>query len=230
MKKTVVMSLGGSLIIPEKINIPFLKEFRSVLLKNRTRYKFVVVCGGGKTARIYISGLDSDGIKNKQFFQGLLGISATRLNARFMTYFFGTDANRGIPHDMLEIEDMLKNNDIVFCGALRYAESETSDATSAKLARHFNTFFINMTNVPGLHDKNPLKYKNARFIPEITHSEFLKMASKEKFRPGQHFILDQKTAKIIEKYKITTYILGSSPLDLDNLLNNKHFIGTIIFS
>jgi uridylate kinase len=230
MKKIVVISLGGSIIIPDKINIKFLRNFKKTIIKNTDKYKFVIVCGGGNTARNYINGLNNEDIPEKEYYQGLLGISTTRLNARFMTYFFERDACQGIPHDMVEVENLLKKHDIIFCGALRYAGRETSDATSAKLAHHFNTFFINLTNVKGLYNKNPLEYKNAKFIPEISHKKFLKMALKEKFKPGQHFVLDQKAAKIIKKYKITSYILGSNVHDLDNLLNDKYFVGTIIFS
>ena len=105
MKKAIVISLGGSLIIPNKINIEFLNNFKKLLLKNKRKHKFVVVCGGGSTARIYIKGLENEKTKKKQYFQGLLGISTTRLNARFMTYFFGEDAYQGIPHDMKQIKN-----------------------------------------------------------------------------------------------------------------------------
>ncbi len=88
-KRVIVISLGGSLIIPNKIDVEFLNNFKKVLLKNKRKYKFVIVCGGGSTARTYIKGLEQQKTKKKQYFQGLLGISTTRLNARFMTYFFG---------------------------------------------------------------------------------------------------------------------------------------------
>ncbi len=228
MKKVVVISLGGSLIIPDKINIKLLEEFKKVLHKNKHKFKFIVICGGGKTARTYIEGLNKIGSKGKTYLQSLLGIAATRLNARFMTYFFGKESNTGMPNDMHEVENLLKFNDIVFCGALRYAKNQTSDATAAKLAKHFNTFFINLTNVSGLHDKNPLTNKNARFIPEISYKDFLKMAKKEKFKPGQHFPLDTSAAKIIKKNNIRTYILGPEMKNLDNLLNDSHFVGSVI--
>ncbi|MDD5193132.1 MAG: UMP kinase [Candidatus Nanoarchaeia archaeon] len=229
MKKIIVISLGGSLIVPDKIQVHLLQNFKNVLLKNTKKYKFVVVCGGGQTARTYIKGLEEENILKKEYLQGLLGIASTRLNARFMTYFFGREANQGMPNDMKDVENLLKIHDIVFCGALRYAPNETSDATSVKLARHFRTSFINLTNVSGLHDKNPLIYKNAKFIPEISHEEFYKLATQTKFKPGQHFILDQKAAKIIKKYKIPSYIIGPDLKNLDNLLNDRHFIGSVIF-
>jgi len=226
-KKIVVISLGGSLIVPDKINTEILERFKRVLSRHTTKYKFIVVCGGGKVARTYINGLESNNRK-KQYFQSLLGISITRTNARFMTYFFGRDANQGMPNDMKDVENLLKRNDVVFCGALRYGKHETSDGTAAKLAHHFNTDFINLTNVRGLYDKDPKKFRSAKFIPDISHKDFYKMAKKIEYKPGQHFILDQKAAKIIKKHKITTYILGPELKNLDNLLNGKHFIGTII--
>ncbi|MEK6859353.1 MAG: UMP kinase [Nanoarchaeota archaeon] len=227
-KKVIVISLGGSLIVPDKINLRVIEQFKKIILKNTGKYKFAVVCGGGNTARTYIHGLDYENIKNKEFFQGLLGIASTRLNARFMTYFFGNDANKGMPHDMIEVENMLEKHDVVFCGALRYADDETSDATCAKLARQFNSEFINLSDVSGLHDKNPKKFKNAKFIQEISHKDFLKMAKQIEFKPGQHFILDRKAAEIIKKYNITTYLIGDNMKNLDNLLNGRHFVGSII--
>ncbi len=228
MKKVIVISLGGSLIVPEKIDQVFLEEFKRTLIKNTKKYKFVVVCGGGNTARIYIKGLEGDKISKKEYLQSLLGVSTTRLNARFMTYFFGKDANKGIPHEMNQVENSLRKNKIVFCGALRYAKNQTSDATAAKLAHHFNSDFINLTNVSGLHDKNPNEFKNAKFISEISYKEFLKMVKKIDFKPGQHFVLDQTAAKIINKYKIKTFILGPNLKNLNNLFNGKHFVGSII--
>ncbi|MEK6926594.1 MAG: UMP kinase, partial [Nanoarchaeota archaeon] len=200
MKKVIVISLGGSLIVPGDIEIDFLKKFKEVVLKNMNKYKFVVVCGGGKVARTYINGLKNGG--ESRFFQSLVGIAVTRLNARFMTYLFGKEANEGIPQDMKHVEFLLNKNEIVFCGALRYAPNETSDGTSAKLANFFNADFINLTDVQGLYSKNPKKHRDAKFIPKISWKDFLKMANKEKFSPGQHFVLDQSAAKIILEKKV----------------------------
>jgi len=227
-KKVIVLSLGGSLIVPDQIDTKFLKKFKNTLLKNTKKHKFVVVCGGGSVARKYISGLQSENLSKKRFHQGLLGIASTRLNARFMTYFFGNDANKGIPHDMKQVKDMLIIYDVVFCGALRYAKDETSDGTSAKLANFLGTDFINLTDVQGLHDKNPKTYKDAKFIPEITWADFDKMAKAIKFTPGQHFVLDQTASTIIKKQKIKTYILGKDMKQLENLLQGKSFKGTFI--
>ena len=226
MKKVVVISLGGSLIVPNNINLELLLEFKRILNKHKSQYKFVVVTGGGSIARTYISALRNS--SKSEFLQSMAGIAVTRMNARFLTYFFGKDANEGIPHDMKHVSSLLKKNDVVFCGALRYAPNQTSDATSAKLANYFKCDFINLTLVSGLYDKNPLEHKDAKFIPKISWKDFDSMIRKIKFSPGQHFVLDQVASKTILKNKITTYILGKDLVELDQLLSQKKFRGTII--
>ncbi|MBI2630565.1 UMP kinase [Candidatus Pacearchaeota archaeon] len=225
-KRAIVISLGGSLIVPDSIDINFLEKFRQIIKKHENKYKFIIVCGGGSIARKYISALKDSA---KSFYlQSMSGIAVTRLNARFMTYFFGRDANEGIPHDMHQVKNLLKRHNVVFCGALRYAPNQTTDSTAAKLAHFFNTDFINLTLVSGLYSKNPLEHKDAKFIPKISWDEFEKITNKLDFKPGQHFVLDQKASKIIKKYRITTYILGKNLRDFDSLLSGKEFRGTII--
>jgi len=226
-KRVIVLSLGGSLIVPNEIDMNFLKKFRETIRKNEKKYKFIVVCGGGSIARKYINALKQD--NKSEFLQSMAGITITRVNARFMTYFFGKDADTGIPHDMKQIKNLLKKNDILFCGALRYAPNQTSDATALKLANYFKTDFINLTNVKGLYDQNPFDNKNAKFIQNATIEEFNKIVMSIPNKPGMHAPVDHIAMKIIKKHKIKTYILGKDMKNLDNLLNNKSFIGTTIY-
>jgi len=228
-KKIIVISLGGSLIIPKSgINMKFLNNFKQTIRKHTKKYKFVIVCGGGSVARIYIQALKRAG--KSDYLQSLAGIGITRINARFMSYFFNIDPEKGIPHDMTEIKNLLRKNNIIFCGALRYAKNQTSDATAAKLARYFNTIFINLTNVAGLYTSNPLVNKRAKFISKTSAKELYKRATAIKYSPGQHFVIDQYAAKIILNDKIQTYILGKNLKNLDNLLKNKKFKGTSIIN
>jgi len=226
MKKVIVLSLGGSLIIPDEIDTQYLKKLKKIILKKTGKYKFIIICGGGNIARKYINALNKAGINEK--LQSYSGISATRTNARFMNYLFNKDPKYGIPHTLETLEKDIKKQNVVFCGALEYKPRQTSDSTSAEIANHFNTVFINLTNVPGLYNKNPLKHKNAKFIPKISWKDFHKMAIRQGFKPGQHFVLDQTASKIIMENKIPTYILGEDLKQLQKFLNNKKFKGTII--
>jgi len=134
----------------------------------------------------------------------------------------------GIPHTLKTVKEYIKKRKIVFCGALEYKPNQTSDSTAVEIAEAFKTNFINLTNVQGLHDRNPFEYKDAKFIPEISWADFDKMANMEKFKPGQHFVLDQTASKMIKRHRITTYILGPKMTELDNLLNGRAFEGTVI--
>ncbi len=226
MKKTLVISLGGSLIVPDEINLKLLEKFKHILNRHKSNYKFVIVCGGGSIARKYIKALRKS--HKSEYLQSMAGISVTRLNARFLSYFFGKDANEGVPHDMNQVKNLLAKNDFVFCGALRYAPRQTSDSTAAKLANFLNCEFVNLTLVQGLFTANPLTHSQAKFIPEISWENFFNKTSRMKFKPGQHFVLDQEASRIILEKKIPTYILGKDLKDLDNFLSNKKFKGTII--
>ncbi|MCX8158827.1 MAG: UMP kinase [Candidatus Pacearchaeota archaeon] len=226
-KKVIVISLGGSLIVPEKINFNFLKKFRKELRKNYKKYKFVVVCGGGSIARKYISILKHDNKSTKE--ESLAGIRATRMNALLLMQLFGKEANDTLPLDMKQVKSNLAKNKVVFCGALRFTKNATSDTTAAKLAHFLKCDFINITNVKGLYTDNPFENPKAKFIPYETWKEFEKRALRRKYHAGQHFVLDQDASTIIRKYKIKTYIIGQDTRNITKILQGKKFVGTLIY-
>ncbi|MFH1048683.1 MAG: UMP kinase, partial [Patescibacteria group bacterium] len=94
--QTYVLSVGGSLIVPDEVDAEFLKKFRALVLKKiKEGDKFVIMCGGGKINSKYneaarkitaISDADLDWI----------GIYASRLNAQLMRALFGDLAHREI--------------------------------------------------------------------------------------------------------------------------------------
>ncbi len=225
--KKLVLSLGGSVIAPDDVDYKFLKKFKKTILKFTKKYKFIIVCGGGKTARRYIYSLKK--LKKDEKTQSIIGIEVTRLNARLLMHIFGTQANNHLPFNMKQVNNLLKKNNIVLCGGLRYANDETSDSTSAKLSSYFKTDFINITAVDGLFNKDPNKHKNAKLIQSISWNDFYKLANKTEFKPGQHFILDQNASKIIMENRIKTHIIGPSMRNFKRLLNNKSFRGTTIY-
>lgn len=230
-KQVVVISLGGSLIAPKEIDVEFLKNFRKTIKKHLSEKRFIIVCGGGATARKYIKALSGSEIKSKKNLrmQSLIGIASTRLNARFVSYFFGYEQKKGIPFTKRTLKKYLKKKGIVFCGALEYKPDQTSDSTAAELAKKYKTFFINITNVKGLYDKDPNKHKNAKLIKKISWKEFNKKTNKMDFKPGQNFVLDQTASEVILNNKIPTYIIGKDMKELDNLLQEKKdFEGTLV--
>lgn len=225
--KTIVLSLGGSIIVPDNVDIKFLEKFKKELRKHYNNYKFVIVCGGGSIARKYISALREDGAPEHE--QALAGIRATRMNAMLLMDIFGRkEANDALPKDIKDVENALRKNKVVICGALRFTPNSTSDGTAARIANNLKTDFINITNIKGLYDSNPAEDKNAKFIAKESWKDFESRALKMKFGAGQHFVLDQEAAIIIREHKIKTYIIGPNTNNLSSLLENKKFIGTTI--
>ncbi len=225
-KKVIVLSLGGSIIIPEKKHERFLLEFREVLKKKYKTHKFVLVCGGGSIARAYQHVLEEQHKSYKEL--SLAGIRATRMNAELVMQVFGKEANQELPKSMAKVKSELHKNNTVICGSLRYAPDETSDSTAAKLADYLNAEFINITNVAGLYTSDPRTNPRAKLIPHQTWEEFDKRAQAIRYKPGQHFVLDQKAAKRIKNKKIRTYIVGKDLKALDALLSGRKFKGTTI--
>jgi len=219
----IVISLGGSLINPGKVDYNFLKQFKKTISKLK-KHKIIIVTGGGKIAREYINTLRDEKLNEKVL--SLIGIKTTKLNAMLVSNFLNTHIL--IPDSLIDLGRMIKKNKVVVCGALGYKPNMTSDGTAADISRWWKAdMFINMTNVKGLYDKDPRKYKNAKFISKISFNDFLKRANKIKFKAGQHFVLDQTGARIITKYKIKTVILKGNK-NLENCIKGKKFIGTVI--
>ncbi|MBU2639998.1 MAG: hypothetical protein KKG75_04835, partial [Nanoarchaeota archaeon] len=153
----------------------------------------------------------------------LIGFKVTKINGLFLGNFLGVK----FAENLSDVKKYIKTNNLVVCGALKFNPNSTTDSTSSKVARAINAdVFVNITNVKGLFNKDP-KLKGAKFIPEISFKDFKKKANKLKYKAGQHFVLDQRSSKIIGKYKIKTVIIK----DIENLvkiINGEKFIGTTI--
>lgn len=223
MKKWVI-SLGGSQLIPNEVNTDFLKDFKEIIDSHPSQ-KFVVVTGGGTTARKYIKALKKLGKSTKT--QSESGIAITRFHASFLTKIFGKKANEKLPKNMKKVKNLLNKNQVVFCGALRYKPKNTSDGNAADLASYLKCPFINITNVSGLYTSNPKTNKKAKHIPKITWKKFYDKAKKIKYKAGQHFVLDQNAARTILEDKVPTYIIGELK-QLQNIIKDKKFKGTLI--
>lgn len=211
--------------MPDDVDYKFLSKFKKLIDSHKDK-KFVVVCGGGSSARRYILALKK--LKKNIKTQSMEGIAITRLHAGFMARFFGREANEDIvPTNMKKVKNLLKKNRVVFCGALRWKPNNTSDGNAAQLAAYLKAPFINLTNVKGLYSSDPRKNKSAKFISKISWKDFLKIVKKIKYEAGQHFVLDKVAATEISKSKTTCYIVGSLSA-MNSVIKEKRFVGTVI--
>ncbi len=226
MKKVIVFSLGGSLIVPESVDYKYLHKFKIFIKKLLKDYNVVIVTGGGKTARKYIEGLKKENVDD--YFYSLVGIMATKLNARLVAGLF--NIKEQIPNSLAEVKKQLNKNRITVCGALGVQPNMTSDGDAAQIAEYLKAeLFVNLTNVDGLFDKDPRKYKNSKLIKNISYKGFLNIVNKIKYEAGQHFVLDQSAAKIISRSKIKTLIINGKKLEnMTKFLERKEFLGTTV--
>ena len=95
-EEIIIISLGGSLIVPDDIDMLFLKDFRNIILSQiETGKKFIIITGGGKICRRYQDVAKE--IKNISHEDlDWLGIYATRFNASFLKTLFGDLAENEI--------------------------------------------------------------------------------------------------------------------------------------
>jgi len=218
MKEVLVFSLGGSLIVPGNVNYEYLHKFKKFILKLTKNYKVVIVTGGGKTARKYIEPLIKE--KVNEYLISLVGIMSTKLNARLVSGILNLKYD--IPDNLKEVKKLLDKNNVVVCGALGVQPNMTSDGDAAQISEY-------LTNVDGLYDKDPRKYKDAKFIHEVNFNDFIKISNQIKYKAGQHFILDQAAAQIINRAKIKTLIINGKKLEnVTRFLNNDDYRGTLI--
>ncbi len=216
----VVVSLGGSVIVPKELDIKFLRKF-SELIKRRKRDKFCIVCGGGHIARIFTKEFKKLGLSESEAH--VLGIFATHLNASLIKFMLGEEATLylGDPR-----KAKWKSRIIVSGGYLPGWNTDVCAAYSAKALKA--DLLVNISNVKGIYDKDPRKYKKAKLIKEMTWREFMEKFSDVKMRPGTNFIWHPLAALICSKSKTRVVFIGKNIKNFEKLLSSKKFVGTVI--
>jgi uridylate kinase len=222
--KTIVMSLGGSVIVPDKVDVNFLKIFKKIIGKYTSNgYRFVIICGGGRLARDYQKA--ASGIcKQSNEYLDWLGIHATKMNAWFMKSVFGKDAEKFIVDDPTNKVKFTRK--ILIAGGWKPGWSTDYDAIL--LAKNFGAkIVINMSNIDYVYDRDPKKNKNAKKIKSICWKHY-RQISGSKWKAGLNKPFDPIAAKEAEKSKLKVFIIGRNLKNFEKLLQNRKFEGTVI--
>jgi len=225
MDEFIVISLGGSIIVPDKVDTAFLRNFRNFILRQtRKGQRFIIICGGGKTARNYMAAA-SEVRKIGAADLDWIGIHATRLNAQLLRGVLGKVALDRI------IKDPTKKTSTkaAVIGAAGWKPGVSTDYDAVLLAKtHGAKVILNLTDVDYVYDKNPKKFADARPIKQLSWSYFKKIVG-GKWTPGLHAPFDPMAAKMAEKLKLKVVTLnGRNIKNVENFLDGKEFIGTII--
>jgi uridylate kinase len=226
----VVMSIGGSLIVPNGgIDTKFLTKLntfvRNQLAKNKNR-QFFLVAGGGTTTRHYQqAAIKVIGHALKPEDVDWLGIHATRLNAQLLRTIFRDIAH---PYLIKHYEIIRKVTEPVVIAA-GWKPGWSTDFDAVLLCEDYNVAeVINLSNIKKVYDKDPRKYKLAKAIEEVSWKDFRKLIG-DKWIPGMHAPFDPVAAKKAENLGVKVVVLsGHDFKNLENYFKGKKFEGTII--
>ena len=225
MPKTVVLSLGGSLICPSDFDFNFLKKFKQVIEKYiKKNYRFVIICGGGKLARTFQEiASKSSKLSNEEL--DWLGIYATKINAHLLKDVFSNNANDFIITNPNQKINFKKNIAI----AAGWLPGWSTDYDAVLLAKNLGVKEItNMSNIDYIYDKDPKKHKDAKKIEKISWEQYSKLIS-QKWKAGMNVPFDPVATKEAKKSSMKVCIIGRDLKNLENLLEGKKFKGTIIY-
>lgn len=227
MKNPTVISLGGSLIVPDEVDVSFLKSFVE-LIKTRVQKgeQFIIITGGGRTARNYMAALKKCGVVSPDKLDWM-GIYGTKLNAELVRMLLGEQAHQEIITDPGGI-DRIAGPVVVGAG---WEPGCSTDFDAVLLAEKSGAKkVINLSNIDYVYDKDPKRFAGAKKIERISWADFRKIIP-EKYTPGLNSPFDPVAAKRAEELGLEVAIMNGKPLDnLENYLAGKPFVGTLISS
>ncbi len=230
-KEIIVISLGGSLIVPKHIDWQFLKKFRELIISEiKKGKKFAIITGGGYAAREYIQGA-SKVTKLTRDDQDWLGIHTTRLNAHLVKTIFRAYAHPRINKNPRTKEDLMSHfaageGIMVAAG---WKPGASTDYVATIIAERLGAKkLINLSNIKYACDKDPKKYPDAKIIKEINWKNFRKIVG-NRWDPGLNMPFDPVASKLAEQNNLEVIIAeGKNLKNLKNILGEKKFQGTVI--
>ncbi len=231
-KEIIVISLGGSLIVPKGgIDWRFLKKFRQLILKQiKKGQRFVLITGGGTTCREYqqaamkVTRLTRDD-------RDWLGVHATRLNAHLIKTIFRKVAHPRInknPRTKADIRKHFAQGEGLMVAA-GWRPGWSTDYVATILAERLGAkTVINLSNVKYVYTKDPRKYKDAEAVKAVTWTDFLKIIGR-KWDPGANLVFDPVASLHARKQGLKVVIAdGKNIANLNKILNSQKFVGTVI--
>lgn len=221
----VIMSLGGSIIVPDEVDVEFLKSFKKLIVRQiESGKRFIIIAGGGKTCRKYqqaaakITKLTDEDLD-------WLGIHATRFNAHLLRTIFREHAH---PRVIKNPSEKLDFSEDILIGA-GWKPGCSTDYDSVLMAKSFKAKkLINLSNIRHVCDKDPNLCKDAKPISEMCWKDFRKIVG-DKWDPGANHPFDPVAAKLAQELGLEVAIMDGRNLDnLGSYLSGDKFQGTVI--
>jgi uridylate kinase len=221
----IVISLGGSLVVPSGIDTDFLVRFKSLVVKEiQAGRRFVLIVGGGRTARNYIDAANSvTPIDNED--KDWLGIHSTRLNAHLLRAVFYEHAH---PEIVTNPEEIPYFTEPLLIGA-GYRPGNSTDFVAVKIAEKLGgTHVINLSNIEQVYTADPRTNPNAVPIDHISWADYIALIPSE-WSPGLSTPFDPVASRAAQSAHITVSILNGADLTrLEQCLRGDTFVGSTI--
>lgn len=224
-KKTHIISLGGSIIVPGKINVAFIKKFRKLILDFvKKGDRFVIVTGGGRINREYNAAAQKI-IPVKPVDLDWLGIAATKMNAEFIRVIFSSIAYEKVVANPTK---KVKTDKKIIVGS-GWRPGCSSDKDTVLLAKQFKAReVINLFDRDYVYDKDPDKFKDAKPLKEIKWRDYLKIIG-TKWTPRLSTPFDPIASKKARKLGLKVVVLkGTNLPNLKKYLEGGNFEGTVL--
>jgi uridylate kinase len=226
---TTVISLGGSIVAPEGVDVGFLKEFAALigeLLRGDEGRRFVFVVGGGGPARSYQQAyrqICGDAAVDEE--ADWIGVMATRLNAQLVKAVMGKwcgdevviDPSKNVPFTTRVLL------------AAGWKPGFSSDNDAVLLAEQFKAdAVINLSNIAQVYTDDPRKNPDAKPIDKISWKDFRAMVGDE-WVPGKNVPFDPVASRHADKIGLKVICAAGRDLpNLRKLLLGEEFLGTQI--
>ena len=226
-KETIVMSVGGSLIVPDQIDTDFLKILKTFVdAQTAEGRRFIIIAGGGRTARRY---QDAAAEVTELADNDLdwMGIHATRLNGHLLRTIFRDSAHRVMITNPDEIFDVPTDEKVVIASG--YRPGCSTDLRAVQIAERVHAKkVINLSNIDHVYTDDPRTNSEAEKIENISWTDFRALIPKE-WGPGLSAPFDPIAAKEADEKGIEVAIInGMRPDALKNYLHGEDFVGTKI--
>ncbi|MDP9248927.1 MAG: UMP kinase [bacterium] len=221
----IIISLGGSLIVPDQIDVEFLKDFKALILEHVAQgKKFVIITGGGKINNRYNSAAKEIS-EPSDVDLDWIGIAALKLNAELLRVIFSEQANKKVIDNLSNKFSFEKS--IVIGSA--YEPGKSSDWDAVECAKTIGAKkIINLSNTDYVYDSDPKLNPNAKKIERISWPEYRELIPKE-WTSRLNSPFDPVASAAAEEAGLEVDILnGKNIANLEKCLKGENFTGTKI--